>query len=617
MAAVKGAHLYAMLLLLQVAVAPKMLTSLSFFLSFSSLPFSKAAFFQMSTTMSSENTDTHDVRKRKSVDDSNVVSATSPMADDLDYVEVTASSTKNWRFYLILIALSFICFLSSLDGSIIAIALPRITQDLSGADNYVWIANSFLVAQTVIQPPCAQICNIFGRRWPLIFLIAVFALGSGVAGGAKDVTSIIAGRTVQGLGSGGIFMLVELIICDLVPLRERGKYLGMVMSSSAIGAIIGPVVGGALATANWRWIFYLNLPIAGVTMIIMAIFLRLRHRKEPSWKRALLRIDWIGNALFVTSLCSLLIGLIFGGTVFPWSSWRVVLPIVLGAIGWISFHVYEWKPPKFCAEPSIPSHIFGNRTSNAAFYIDFVSAMLLQWVCFFWPIYFQGVKGTSPLKAGIYFIPFEAFLIIIAAVAGGILSKLGHYRPLHLLGFSLSILGPGLNIMLTATTPKITWVVFQALDAIGRAFLLPTVLPAVLASLSDKDTASATGMYSFLRSFGFIWGVTIPGIIFNTQFDRHSSRISDAQIRQEMGGGRAYERVSGAYVQSLTPSLQAEVVSVYLEALKAVWIGAVAFGVTGILAVLVEKHIPLRTEMTTEFGIDHGVKENDPEQRTT
>ncbi|KAF1951800.1 MFS general substrate transporter [Byssothecium circinans] len=534
-------------------------------------------------------TNTDGTRKNE---DSNAIFATSSSANELKSTALTADTPKSWRFYLILISLSFICFLSSLEGSVIATALPQITHDLSGVDNYIWIANSFLVAQTVVQPPCAQICNILA-----------------------DVTTMIAGRTVQGLGSGGIFMLVELIVCDLVPLRERSKYLGMAMSSSAVGAIIGPVVGGALATANWRWIFYLNLPIAGVTMVIMIIFLRFRH-KETSWRQAMTRIDWIGNTLFVASLCSLLVGLVFGGTTFPWSSWRVILPIVLGSLGWMSFHLYEWKPPRFCEEPSIPSRIFGNRTSNAALYIDFVSSMLLQWVAFFWPIYFQGVKGTTPLRAGIYFIPFEAFLIVIAAVAGGILSKLGHYRPLHLIGFCLSILGPGLNIMLTATTPKVTWVVFQAVDAIGRAFLLPTVLPAVLASLSDEDTAAATGMYSFLRSFGFVWGITIPAIIFNTQFDRYSSRISNAQIRQEMGSGRAYERVSGAYVQSLTPLLQAEVISVYLQALKAVWIGAVAFGATGILAVLVEKHIPLRTEMNTEFGIDHGDKTKDQELQT-
>ncbi|KAF4630703.1 hypothetical protein G7Y89_g7434 [Cudoniella acicularis] len=488
--------------------------------------------------------------------------------------EIRAPSTsKSWKFYLILLSLTFICFVSSLDGSIIATALPHITNEISAADNYVWIANSFLVAQTVVQPLCAQLANIFGRRNPMIISISVFALGSGIAGGAKDSAMLIAGRTVQGLGAGAIFMLVEIIVCDLVPLRERGKYLGIVISSSAIGAIIGPVVGGTLADANWRWIFYLNLPSAGITIAVTVAFLRLHHEKESTWKGAFLRVDWVGSLIFIASLCSLLIGLVFGSSVFPWSSRRVIFPILLGAIGWAGFHFYEWKPPHFCREVLVPPRIFGNRTSAAGFYIDFISSTLLQWMCFFWPFYFQALQGASPLRAGINFIPYETFLIMTAAGAGAILTKLGHYRPMHLLGFCLSIIGPGLNIMLSPTTPKAVWVIFQMVDAVGRALLLPTVLPAIMASLPDSDVASATGMYAFLRSFGFVWGITIPGIIFNTQFKRHSSLISDLSVRQELSGGRAYQFVGGTYVQSLTPDVQQEAISVYREALKAVWVG--------------------------------------------
>ncbi|TGO11779.1 hypothetical protein BTUL_0102g00290 [Botrytis tulipae] len=514
--------------------------------------------------------------------------------------ESIPNTLKSWQFYLILFSLSFISFVAALDGSIIATALPKITNDLSAADNYVWIANSFLIAQTVVQPLCAQICNIFGRRTPMFVSIYLFMLGSGIAGGSNSSTMLIAGRTVQGLGSGGIMMLVELIICDIVPLRERGKYLGIVMSSTAIAAILGPVVGGALATANWRWLFYLNLPIAGVTMVFMAISLRLHHEKESTWVRALLRIDWVGNFMFIASLCSLLVGLIFGGSVFSWSSWRVILPIVLGVLGWIGFHL----PPKFCKEVSIPPRIFANRTSSAGFYIDFISSVLLQWVCFFWPVFFQAIKGTSPLRAGTNFIPYEAFLIVTAGMAGGILSKFGHYRPLHLVGFVLSILGPGLNIMLSNTTPRVSWVIFQMVDAIGRGILLPTVLPAIMASLPDSDVATATGVYSFLRSFGFIWGITIPGIIFNAQFDRYSIRISDPAVRQERAGGRAYQFVSGTYIYSLEPTIRQQVISVYREALKSVWIDAVAFGCTGLVAACVERHISLRTKLDTQFGLE-------------
>ncbi|KAH8721506.1 major facilitator superfamily domain-containing protein [Phaeosphaeriaceae sp. PMI808] len=478
--------------------------------------------------------------------------------------EPPTANQKPWKFYVILISLSFITFISSPDGSVIAVALQSISAELSAGDQYVWITNSFLVAQVVVQPPCAQLCNIFGRHIPAIVTLAIFALGSGIAGGAFNSSMLIAGRTIQGVGSGGFIMLVELIICDMVPVRERGKYLGMVLSASAIGAITGPVFGGALTTDNWRWIFYMNLPIS------------------VSWHEALGRVDWTGNILFISFLCSLLYGLVVGGTVLPWSSWRVIVPISM--------------PPSFCLEPSVPSRIFGNRTSAAGFYIDFISSALLQWVCFFWPIYFQGIGGTTPLRAGINFIPFEAFLIVAAAVAGGVLSKFGYYRPIHLIGFCL------------------TWVVFQMVDGIGRGLLLPTVLPAIMASLPDSDTASATGMYSFLRSFGFVWGVTIPAMIFNAQFDRYSPRISDPTVRQEWGVGRAYQSISGSYLEGLTPKFQGEVMSIYREALIAVWIGAVAFGATGFISVAIEKHIPLRTELNTKFGLEEDKARNNEEK---
>ncbi|KAF7942115.1 hypothetical protein BELL_0603g00080 [Botrytis elliptica] len=184
-------------------------------------------------------------------------------------------------------------------------------------------------------------------------------------------------------------------------------------------------------------------------------------------------------------------------------------------------------------------------------------------------------------------------------MAGGILSKFGHYRPLHLVGFVLSILGPGLNIMLSNTTPKVSWVIFQMVDAIGQGILLPTVLPAIMASLPDSD------------------GITIPGIVFNAQFDRYSNRISDPAVRQELAGGRAYQFVTGTYIHSLEPTIRQQVISVYREALKSVWIGAVAFGCTGLVAVCVERHISLRTKLDTQFGLKSDKLEKNQEKKVS
>ncbi len=508
---------------------------------------------------------------------------------------------KTTAFWLVIASLCLIAITSSLDGSIIAIALPHISSSLNIGNKYVEVANCFVFAQTVVQPGVAQLCDIFGRRWPMIISVCIFALGSGVAGAANDTATLIAGRTVQGIGSGGIMLLVELIVCDMVPLRERGKYLGIVLSASALGSIVGPIVGGALADRSWRWCFYLNLPICALVLPILVVFLRIKHLTSP-WKTFITRMDWTGNTIFIGSITSLLIGLTFGGSVHPWSSWRIIVPITVGCVGWATFHVYESFIKE--ANPCLPSHIFSNRTSAAALYMNFLTAMLLQWVCFFWPVYFLAIRGTSLTQAGINFLPFMFFLIPGSAIAGVILSKTGHYRLLHAIGFMLSTLGPGLNTLLDRDSHAGMWAMLQIVDALGRSLVLPTTLPAILASLPEKDVAAATGAYSFLRSFGFVWGITIPGILFNNRFNELSYQISDPVVRETLGGGRAYEFATGPYVQTLNPDLKSEVLNVYLQALKVVWYGAMAFGASGLIAVAIEKHVPLRTELETNYGLE-------------
>jgi len=505
---------------------------------------------------------------------------------------------KGVAFWLVIFSLCLIAFTSALDGSIIAIALPEISTALSAGTDYIGIANCFLVAQTVVQPAFAQFCDVFGRRWPMIIAVTIFALGSGVAGGAKNTNTMIIGRTIQGVGSGGIMLMVELIVCDLVPLKERGMYLGIVLSVAALGAIAGPVVGGALAESSWRWCFYTTLPMCAVVLPILLACLRVRQHKI-TWAQVITRIDWFGNLIFIGSMCAIILGLVQGGALHPWTSWQIIVPLVVGALGWIGFHTYE----AYCKNPCVPARVFGNRTSAAAFYMNFVTSMALQWVCFFWPVYFMSVRGASLVQTGIKFMPFMFFLIPGSAVAGIILSKTGHYRLLHFLGFVLSALGPGLNTLLKANTHTGIWATFQIIDAIGRSMILPTTLPAILASLAEEDVAAATGVYSFLRSFGYIWGVTIPAIIFNNVFSRNINIITDASVRERLGGGDAYQLAASSFIRALEPSTRAEVFEVYLLALKAVWYAAMALGVSGIIAVAVEKHVPLRAQLETQYGL--------------
>ena len=245
----------------------------------------------------------------------------------------SSSTTHSLRFWCLFAALCLLSFISSIDAAIITAALPTVTRVIGGEKQYVWIANSFVFASTAPQPLFAQISNIFGRRNPMLFAVSLFALGSGIAGGAKNPAMLIAGRTVQGLGTGGIYVLLDVVCCDLVPLRERGKYLGIMLSTAAIGTTIGPIIGGALAQVEWRWIFYLNLPVSGLSLLAVVVFFNVRYTRNPTWLKALGRVDLLGNAIFIPSIIAILLGLVLGGVQFPWGSYHVILPLILGFLG--------------------------------------------------------------------------------------------------------------------------------------------------------------------------------------------------------------------------------------------------------------------------------------------
>ena len=202
----------------------------------------------------------------------------------------------------------------------------------------------------------------------------MFTLGSGICGGASNIGMLLAGRAIQGIGAGGINVLIEVIICDLLPLRERGQYLAVIFGLIAIGTALGPVFGGLIVQySTWRWVFYLSLPVGGIALVLLTAFLQVNYDRETKFVTRVKRIDWSGNLLFMLSMVSLLIALSWAGTKYPWENFRIVLPLVLGFIGLIVFLVYEAS--RFCMEPMMPLYLFTNRTSITAFFLTFLHSM--------------------------------------------------------------------------------------------------------------------------------------------------------------------------------------------------------------------------------------------------
>ncbi|KAI0412414.1 major facilitator superfamily domain-containing protein [Xylaria grammica] len=521
----------------------------------------------------------------------------------VDAVPSEQSSRKGIKFWLVFLGLCLAGFIASVDGTIIFTALPTISNDLNGQSQYVWLGNSYVFASTAIQPLYGQLSNIFGRRYPMIVSVLLFTLGSGLSGGANTPAMFISGRLVQGLGGGGMVMLIDLIVCDVLPLRERSTYLGIVLGACAVGTLIGPVIGGALVTrASWRWAFWINLPVCAITLAVLVAFLRLSWKRPSSWRQYMSRVDYLGNFIFVGSITSILIGLVQGGVVHPWRSWQTIVPLVIGFLGWGVFFVQQG----FCREPTMPLRLFTHRTSGTVYLQNFLVSILLEWAIYILPLYFQSLLSASALKSGLDILPINAFLIPSGAVAGALLTRIGRYKPLHWIGFGVLSISCGLFSTMSSDTSTVTWAWFEILVGIGIGFPLTTQLPAIQAVLPESDTAISTSTYSFIRSFGFVWGATIPSIVFNGQVDALLYTIDDPTIRAALGNGGAYSYALG--VRRLMGKTLQQTLKVYRQALRTVWLVALPFALLGFILVFAEKHVEMRTTLETDFGLERSQK---------
>lgn len=516
---------------------------------------------------------------------------------------------RDARFWTIMAGLILAVIVSSLDGSALSTALPTIVAEFDLGPDYVWVVNIFFLTQTVVQPFFGQLSDLWGRRWVFICSVAVFVLGSGLIGGASSGAMLIGARGVQGVGAGGINMMADMIVCDLVPLRDRSAFMGLIFGLGAgVAAVIGPLIAGALTTAGaWRWLFWLNLPVGAISIGVMFVWLRVSHRRQGSTVWRLRRIDWVGTAILSGSTVAILYSLAYGDAVKPWSDGAVIAGLAAGHAGLLLFALWEGTP--WCRNPLMPLRLFRNRTSAAALFLTVTNALLIFWAVYMFPVYFQAVLGANPRDSGIWLLPLIVAFPVGTVISGGVTAKLGRYKPLHVVGFALCALTWGLCSILDENTHKAVWVIFELIMALGISLPIACLLPCVQAPLSDEDTAASTATWAFLRSFGSIWGVAIPAAIFNDRFAQVEYLIEDEATRAALSGGRAYAQASASFTDVLTGSTRVQVVQVYNMSLQRVWQIGVVFAGVSVLVALVEKEMPMREELETSFGLEEPTKE--------
>ncbi|ORY62307.1 major facilitator superfamily domain-containing protein [Pseudomassariella vexata] len=510
------------------------------------------------------------------------------------------------QFYAVFPGLCLAILLTALESSILGIALPSITASLDSGALYIWALNGYYLAVAVVQPVYGQCADILGRRIPMTAALVSFTLGSGISGGAVSIEMLVAGRVIQGVGGGGIMVMVYIIIADLVPLRFRQKYTAITMSFFALGMFVGPIIGGVIVTkASWRWIFYLNVPIGGVALILVSFFLKLKHDRRGATLANLKRIDWLGNGILTATVASILIALTWGGTLYSWKSSNVLAPFLVGLAGLVIFALHQVS---FSPSPITPSRLFSHRASLIGFAISFLHGVILTWVGWMLAAYFQALKECTPLQTGVNVLALAILFPPSGIIGGLVIAKTGRYKPLLIAGLALIPLGAGCFTTLNPESTTGMGVGFQILLAVGLGLTMQAALPAIQATLPEEDVALATAAWGFVRSFGFIWGAAIPAAVFNSRVDSLLGQISDPGVRQLLARGGAYEHATRKFITSFndSPELKRDILNLYTLSLRETWQVLIGFAAVAFLLSLCIPEVPLRKTLETKFGLKEG-----------
>ncbi|KAF3481221.1 uncharacterized protein GIQ15_03980 [Arthroderma uncinatum] len=425
-----------------------------------------------------------------------------------------------YRFWIAFWAVAFTNLAAAYDSTTLSVAIPAISMDLGGSSiQAFWAGTSYLLATTILMLIWVTLSDAFGRRPIIIIALLIFAVGAIVCALAHNWTQMLAGRTVQGLGGGGIIALTTVLVTDMVPLRERPKFFACISAVWAVGSTTGPIIGGVLAQVGaWQWIFWLNLPIIAIAMAGIIPFLRLSSYPRTLAERLAL-FDYPGSALFIASLTSFLIPVTWGGVQYPWSSWHTLVSLILGAAGLGVFGIYEFLSRSWAGKMPvfIPPNVFRNRSVGILYVGSVFHGLVLYSIVYYMPEYFQTVKNYSPLISGVLGLPQTATIVPCSVAVGVAVGVTGRYRWAVWAGWALTCFGLGLLILLDVRTTVTQWVFLAAVSGLGIGLLFPSVPLAIQSSVPQEDVGMAATLVQFFRSLGQALGVAIGGAIVDNR----------------------------------------------------------------------------------------------------
>ncbi|GLW51374.1 EmrB/QacA family drug resistance transporter [Streptomyces sp. NBRC 14336] len=478
--------------------------------------------------------------------------------------------------------------LAALDQTIVSTALPTIVSDLGGMEHLSWVVTAYLLASTAATPLWGKLGDQYGRKRLFQLAIVIFLIGSALCGMAQDMAQLIGFRALQGLGGGGLIVLSMAIVGDLVPPRERGRYQGLFGAVFGATSVLGPLLGGVFTQhLSWRWVFYINLPVGVVALVVIALALHIPRRSAQHV------IDYLGTLLIASVATCLVLVASLGGTTWDWGSWQIVGLAVLGAVLAVAFVAVERR----AVEPVLPLKLFRIRTFTLAAVISFVVGFAMFGAMTYLPTFLQVVQDVTPTMSGVHMLPMVVGMLLASTVSGQIVSRTGRWKVFPIAGTGITAIGLLLLHQLDVGSSTGVMSTFFFVFGLGLGLVMQVLVLIVQNAVPYEDLGVATSGATFFRSIGASFGVAVFGSVFAGRLD---DKLADAFRGAQLPPGVSADALESdpRGIAELPGSLQPAAVEAYATSITDVFLYAAPVALLGFVLAWFLKEDKLRGSVT-------------------
>ena len=494
------------------------------------------------------------------------------------------SPEEHRRILVILSALMLGMFLAALDQTIVSTALPTIAGDLHDLNHFGWVVTAYLLASTVSTPLWGKLGDLFGRKSFFQLAIVIFLAGSMLAGLSQSMIELIACRAIQGIGAGGLIVGSQAIIGDVIPPRQRGRYMGYFGAVFGLSSVLGPLAGGWFTQhASWRWIFYINVPIGILALFAIATVLHIPAVRIPH------KVDLTGLSLLSAGVTAIILLTTWGGQQFAWGSWQIMSMgagalVLLAAFCAVELHVEE---------PIIPLDLFRIRTFTVASAVSFAIGFTMFGAIVFLPQWLQVVQDASATKSGLELLPVVIGMLTTFVISGRLVSRTGRYKIFPILGTFVVAVGLALLSQLNVHTPYYQAALYMLVVGLGLGLVMQVLVVAVQNSVPHARLGTATSTATFFRTIGGAFGVAALGAVFN---NRLFSQLRASKIPGVVNIVKSSSIAANPQqLNKLPPAVKVPVIAAFSHSLQTVFLVAVPTAVVAFAMCFFLREAPLRT----------------------